>query len=189
MCSSNELRSLWVCLVELLDGAAINSPPCVGCAARGGVRAEQSRAEKKKKKKKKKKNNKRSCDHVKDLLSAAEPPETMTTHFSIDDAFVLDGEEEEEEVKEEVVVAAAAAAAAVAVVSDGESREGWNKGREKDRDAAGEMTFGPLSFTKPQSHPSPATAGSLDHSNLKYQNLENEDVLGSSIVIQLNPDA
>ncbi|KAG7267528.1 hypothetical protein CRUP_005912 [Coryphaenoides rupestris] len=37
----------------------------------------------------------------------------MTTHFSIDDAFVLDGEEEEEEVKEEVVVAAAAAAVAV----------------------------------------------------------------------------
>ncbi|XP_056441967.1 transmembrane protein 134 [Gadus chalcogrammus] len=83
----------------------------------------------------------------------------MATQFSIDDAFVLDGEED-------------------VVVSDGE-REGWNS-REKDREAAGEMTFGPLSFTKPQSHPSPATAGSADHSNLKYQNLENEDVLGSS---------
>ena len=78
----------------------------------------------------------------------ARTSETMATQFSIDDAFVLDGEEE-------------------VAVSDGE-REGWNS-REKDREAAGEMTFGPLSFTKPQSHPSPAAAGSADHSNLKYQ--------------------
>ncbi|KAM3624470.1 uncharacterized protein V6R79_023966 [Siganus canaliculatus] len=82
----------------------------------------------------------------------------MATQFSIDDAFVLDGDEE-------------------AAVSDGET-EGW-KGKDKDRDG-GEMTFGPLSFSKPQSHPSPAATGSLEHSNLKYQNLENEDALGSN---------
>ncbi|KAJ3614891.1 hypothetical protein NHX12_018460 [Muraenolepis orangiensis] len=88
----------------------------------------------------------------------------MAAQFSIDDAFALDVEDEEEEEE------------AAAAVSDGEGR----KGREKDREAGGEMTFGPLSFTKPQSHPSPAVAGCPDHSNLKYQNLENEDVLGSS---------
>uniref|UniRef100_A0A667WLU1 Transmembrane protein 134 n=1 Tax=Myripristis murdjan TaxID=586833 RepID=A0A667WLU1_9TELE len=82
----------------------------------------------------------------------------MATPFSIDDAFVLEGEEE-------------------VAVSD-EEIEGW-KGRDKDREG-GEMTFGPLSFSKPQSHPVPAAAGSPEHSNLKYQNLENEDVLGSS---------
>lgn len=71
----------------------------------------------------------------------------MATQFSIDDAFVLEGEEE-------------------GAVSDGET-EGW-KGRDKDREG-GEMTFGPLSFTKPQSLPSPPAAGSPDHSTLKYQ--------------------
>jgi len=84
----------------------------------------------------------------------------MAAQFSIDDAFVLEGEEE-------------------GVVSDGES-EGWKSSRDKDREA-GEMTFGTLSFTKPQSLPLPAAAGSPDHSNMKYQNLENEDVLGSSV--------
>uniref|UniRef100_A0A4W5QVE8 Transmembrane protein 134 n=1 Tax=Hucho hucho TaxID=62062 RepID=A0A4W5QVE8_9TELE len=82
----------------------------------------------------------------------------MATQFSIDDAFVLEGEEEG--------------------VSDGEE-EGWT-GREKDREG-GEMTFGTLSFAKPQTHSPSAVAGSPDHSSsLKYQNLENEDVLGSS---------
>ncbi|TNM86114.1 transmembrane protein 134 [Takifugu rubripes] len=81
----------------------------------------------------------------------------MATQFSIDDAFVLEGEEE-------------------GTVSDGEA-EGW-KGRDKDRE--GEMTFGTLSFSKPQPHQSAAATGSLEHSNLKYQNLENEDVLGSN---------
>ncbi|XP_044046963.1 transmembrane protein 134 isoform X2 [Siniperca chuatsi] len=82
----------------------------------------------------------------------------MATQFSIDDAFVLEGDEE-------------------GAVSDGET-EGW-KGRDKDREG-GEMTFGPLTFSKPQTHPSPAATGSLEHSNLKYQNLENEDALGSN---------
>lgn len=71
----------------------------------------------------------------------------MATQFSIDDAFVLEGDEE-------------------GAVSDGEP-EGW-KSRDKDREG-GEMTFGPLSFSKPQTHPSPAAAGSPEHSNLKYQ--------------------
>lgn len=71
----------------------------------------------------------------------------MAAQFTIDDAFVLDDGEEE------------------GVVSDGET-DGW-KGRDKDRD--GEMTFGPLTFSKPQSHPSPAATGSPEHSNLKYQ--------------------
>ncbi|XP_034544719.1 transmembrane protein 134 [Notolabrus celidotus] len=78
----------------------------------------------------------------------------MATQFSIDDAFVLEGDEE-------------------GAVSDGEP-QGW-----KDREG-GEMTFGPLTFSKPQTHPSPAAAGSLEHSNLKYQNLENEDAFGSN---------
>ncbi|XP_053195248.1 transmembrane protein 134 isoform X2 [Scomber japonicus] len=82
----------------------------------------------------------------------------MATQFSIDDAFVLEGDEE-------------------GAVSDGEP-EGW-KSRDKDREG-GEMTFGPLSFSKPQTHPSPAAAGSPEHSNLKYQNLENEDALGNN---------
>ncbi|XP_015248914.1 PREDICTED: transmembrane protein 134 [Cyprinodon variegatus] len=82
----------------------------------------------------------------------------MAAQFTIDDAFVLDGEEEE------------------AAVSDG-NPEGW-KSKEKERD--GEMTFGPLTFSKPQAHPSAAATGSPDHSNLKYQNLENEDALGSN---------
>uniref|UniRef100_A0A8C4IUH2 Transmembrane protein 134 n=1 Tax=Dicentrarchus labrax TaxID=13489 RepID=A0A8C4IUH2_DICLA len=83
----------------------------------------------------------------------------MATQFSIDDAFVLEGDEE-------------------GAVSDGET-EGW-KGKDKERE--GEMTFGPLTFSKPQTHPSPAAAagGSPEHSNLKYQNLENEDALGSN---------
>ncbi|KAI9545171.1 hypothetical protein NQZ68_038884 [Dissostichus eleginoides] len=83
----------------------------------------------------------------------------MATQFSIDDAFVLDGDEEE-------------------AVSDGDT-EGW-KSKDKEREGA-EMTFGPLTFSKPQTHPSPAAApGSPEHSNLKYQNLENEDVLVSN---------
>lgn len=71
----------------------------------------------------------------------------MATQFSIDDAFVLEGDEE-------------------GAVSDREP-EGW-KSRDKDREG-GEMTFGPLTFSKPQTHPSPAAAGSPEHSNLKYQ--------------------
>lgn len=69
----------------------------------------------------------------------------MATQFSIDDAFVLEGEDE-------------------GVGPEGDL-EGW-KGKDKERD--GEMTFGPLSFTKPQTHPATA-AGSPEHSNLKYQ--------------------
>lgn len=86
----------------------------------------------------------------------------MTTQFSIDDAFVLEGESDG--------------------VVEGES-EDW-KGSEKDRD--GEMKFGTLSFAKPQSLVSPATTGSPDHSNLKYQNLENEDGLGGTINSSFN---
>jgi len=88
----------------------------------------------------------------------------MATQFSIDDAFVLEGEED-------------------GAVSEGEA-DGW-KGSERDREG-GEMKFGTLSFAKPQSHPSPTATGSPDHSNLKYQNLENEDVLGSSINSSFN---
>ncbi|XP_061601287.1 transmembrane protein 134 [Cololabis saira] len=77
--------------------------------------------------------------------------------FTIDDAFTLEGDEE-------------------GTASDG-GTEGW-KSREKDRE--GEMTFGPLTFSKPQTHSLPAVAGSSDHSNLKYQNLENEDALGNN---------
>lgn len=82
----------------------------------------------------------------------------MAAQFSIDDAFALEGDEE-------------------GAVSDGET-EGWS-GKDSHREG-GEMTFGPLSFSKPQTHPSPAASGSLEHSNLKYQNLENEDALGSN---------
>lgn len=67
----------------------------------------------------------------------------MATQFTIDDAFVLEGDEE-------------------GVVTDGEP-QGW-----KDREG-GEMTFGPLSFSKPQNHPSPAAAASPEPTNLKYQ--------------------
>ncbi|XP_030644001.1 transmembrane protein 134 [Chanos chanos] len=77
----------------------------------------------------------------------------MATQFTIDDAFVLGDEEE--------------------VESGGES-EGW-----KEREKEGEMTFGPLSFSKPQSHPA-STTGTPELSNLKYQNLENEEGLGST---------
>lgn len=70
----------------------------------------------------------------------------MGTQFTIDDAFVLEGEEE-------------------GVVPGDEDAGEW-KGREKD--GGGEMTFGPLSFTKTQSHPS-GSAGTPEHSNLKYQ--------------------
>ncbi|XP_046900472.1 transmembrane protein 134 [Hypomesus transpacificus] len=87
----------------------------------------------------------------------------MTAQFSIDDAFVLEGEED-------------------GVVSEGEA-EGW-KGSEKEKD--GDMKFGTLSFVKSQSHPSPVATGSPDHSNLKYQNLENEDGLGSNINSSFN---
>lgn len=84
----------------------------------------------------------------------------MATQFSIDDAFVLEGDEEG------------------AVFDEGEP-EGW-KARDNDREG-GEMTFGPLTFSKPQTHPSPAAAaGSPEHSNLKYQNLENEDAMASN---------
>lgn len=82
----------------------------------------------------------------------------MATQFSIDDAFVLEGDEE-------------------GAVSDSEM-DGW-RGKEKDREA-GEMTFGPLSFSKPQNLPSAPPAGAPEHSNLKYQNLENEETVGSS---------
>lgn len=70
----------------------------------------------------------------------------MATQFSIDDAFVLEGEEE-------------------GTVSDGEG-EGW-KSRDKERE--GEMTFGTLSFSKQQTHQSPVATGSVEHSSLKYQ--------------------
>ena len=69
----------------------------------------------------------------------------MAAQFNIDDAFSLEGDEE-------------------GVGPEG-GLDGW-KGREKERD--GEMTFGPLSFTKPQSLPS-TSASSTEHSNLKYQ--------------------
>lgn len=71
----------------------------------------------------------------------------MATQFSIDDAFALEGDEE-------------------GAVSDGEA-EGW-KSRDKEREG-GEMTFGPLTFSKPQTLPLPAATGSIEHSNLKYQ--------------------
>lgn len=70
----------------------------------------------------------------------------MATQFSIDDAFVLEGEEG-------------------GTVSDGEG-EGW---KSRDKDIEGEMSFGTLSFSKPQTHQSPAATGSVEHSNLKYQ--------------------
>ncbi|XP_036372919.1 transmembrane protein 134 [Megalops cyprinoides] len=84
----------------------------------------------------------------------------MATQFSIDDAFSLEGEEEGGGV--------------------GREKDGW-KGREKDREGGdgGSMSFGPLSFSKPQSLASTA-ASTPEHSSLKYQNLENEEVLGSS---------
>ncbi|XP_061627098.1 transmembrane protein 134 isoform X2 [Phyllopteryx taeniolatus] len=72
----------------------------------------------------------------------------MATQFTIDDAFVLEVDED---------------GAASGVDADG------RKPRDKDREA--ELTFGPLTFSKAQPHPSP------EHSNLKYQNLENEDPL------------
>uniref|UniRef100_A0A8C5IBP5 Transmembrane protein 134 n=1 Tax=Gouania willdenowi TaxID=441366 RepID=A0A8C5IBP5_GOUWI len=83
----------------------------------------------------------------------------MATHFTIDDAFALDGDDD-------------------GAVSDGD-RDTWAT-RDKDRNG-GEMTFGPLTFSKAQTPPSPpAAAGSPEHSNLKYQNLENEDSMGST---------
>ncbi|XP_077427005.1 transmembrane protein 134 [Vanacampus margaritifer] len=81
----------------------------------------------------------------------------MATQFNIDDAFVLDVDEE-------------------GVVS-GVDAEGWNS-RDKEREA--ELTFGPLTFSKPQPHPSPVLLASPEHSNLKYQNLENEDPLANN---------
>ncbi|KAK3553713.1 hypothetical protein QTP70_007563 [Hemibagrus guttatus] len=81
----------------------------------------------------------------------------MAKQFTIDDAFSLEGEEEG--------------------VGPDEDLDGW-KDRDKERD--GEMTFGPLTFSKPQSLPSSST-GTMDHSNLKYQNLENEEALGSPV--------
>lgn len=69
----------------------------------------------------------------------------MAKQFTIDDAFSLEGEEEGAGPEEDM--------------------DGW-KDRERDRD--GEMTFGPLTFSKPQSLPSSST-GTMDHSNLKYQ--------------------
>ncbi|KAG9342415.1 hypothetical protein JZ751_016417 [Albula glossodonta] len=83
----------------------------------------------------------------------------MATQFSIDDAFSLEGEEEGGGV--------------------GREKDGW-KGRDKERDGGdGSMSFGTLSFSKPQSHTSTA-ASTPEHSSLKYQNLENEDALGNS---------
>lgn len=110
----------------------------------------------------------------------------MGTPFTIDDAFVLEGEEEG--------------------VVPGEDVGDW-KGREKD--GGGEMTFGPLSFAKTQTS---GPAGTPEHSNLKYQvrclhvpcflfesvlhanvteiyypqNLENEDVLGGTVNSSFN---
>lgn len=69
----------------------------------------------------------------------------MAKQFTIDDAFSLEGEE--------------------GGAGPEEGLDGW-KDRERDRD--GEMTFGPLTFSKPQSLPS-SSAGTTDHSNLKYQ--------------------
>ncbi|XP_051754798.1 transmembrane protein 134 [Ctenopharyngodon idella] len=86
----------------------------------------------------------------------------MGTQFTIDDAFVLEGEEEG--------------------VVPGEDVGEW-KGREKD--GGGEMTFGPLSFAKTQCHTS-GSAGTPEHSNLKYQNLENEDALGGTVNSSFN---
>ncbi|KAB5581341.1 hypothetical protein PHYPO_G00174450 [Pangasianodon hypophthalmus] len=80
----------------------------------------------------------------------------MAKPFTIDDAFSLEGEEEGAGPEEDL--------------------DGW-KDRERERD--GEMTFGPLTFSKPQSLPS--STGAMDHSNLKYQNLENEEALGSPV--------
>lgn len=71
----------------------------------------------------------------------------MAAQFSIDDAFALEGDEE-------------------GAVSDAEP-EGWG-GKDGHREG-GDMTFGPLSFSKPQAHPSPAVSASVEHSNLKYQ--------------------
>ncbi|XP_077379355.1 transmembrane protein 134 [Festucalex cinctus] len=81
----------------------------------------------------------------------------MATQFNIDDAFVLDDDEE-------------------GSVS-GVDAEGWNS-RDKEREA--ELTFGPLTFSKSQTHPSPILLASPEHSNLKYQNLENEDPLANN---------
>ncbi|CAL1601337.1 unnamed protein product [Knipowitschia caucasica] len=80
----------------------------------------------------------------------------MATQFSIDDAFVLEREEEG---------------------ADGDLQS-W-RGRDKDREP-GDMTFGPLSFTKPQNLTSTGSVAAPEHTNLKYQNLENEETLGSS---------
>lgn len=62
----------------------------------------------------------------------------MTTEFSIDDAFALEREDEVE----------------------------YNK--EREAGDVGSMSFGPLSFSKPQGLPV-AVTGTLDHSSLKYQ--------------------
>uniref|UniRef100_A0A3Q2YIF3 Transmembrane protein 134 n=1 Tax=Hippocampus comes TaxID=109280 RepID=A0A3Q2YIF3_HIPCM len=78
----------------------------------------------------------------------------MATQFTIEDAFALEVDEEE--------------------AMSGVDADGWNS-RDKDREA--ELTFGPLTFSKPQPHPSPVLLASPEHSNLKYQNLENEDPL------------
>lgn len=70
----------------------------------------------------------------------------MATQFTIDDAFALEVDEEE--------------------TISGVDADGWNS-RDKDREA--ELTFGPLTFSKPQPHPSPVLLASPEHSNLKYQ--------------------
>lgn len=89
----------------------------------------------------------------------------MAKQFTIDDAFSLEGEEEG--------------------VGPGEDLNGW-KDRERERE--GEMTFGPLTFSKPQSLPS-SSAGTADHSNLKYQVrvLFFFPLCGSSPGLQLDP--
>uniref|UniRef100_A0A671KNH6 Transmembrane protein 134-like n=2 Tax=Sinocyclocheilus TaxID=75365 RepID=A0A671KNH6_9TELE len=84
----------------------------------------------------------------------------MGTQFTIDDAFVLEGEEEGVVPGEDV---------------------GDRKGREKD--GGGEMTFGPLSFAKTQTS---GPTGTPEHSNLKYQNLENEDALSGTVNSSFN---
>uniref|UniRef100_A0A672Q3N3 Transmembrane protein 134 n=1 Tax=Sinocyclocheilus grahami TaxID=75366 RepID=A0A672Q3N3_SINGR len=84
----------------------------------------------------------------------------MGTPFTIDDAFVLEGEEEGVVPGEDV---------------------GDRKGREKD--GGGEMTFGPLSFAKTQTS---GPTGTPEHSNLKYQNLENEDALSGTVNSSFN---
>ncbi|XP_062851569.1 transmembrane protein 134 isoform X2 [Trichomycterus rosablanca] len=81
----------------------------------------------------------------------------MAKQFTIDDAFSLEADADGAGPEEEL--------------------DGW---KDRDKEREGEMTFGPLSFSKPQSLPSTSNI-SPEHSNLKYQNLENEETLGSPV--------